>query len=292
MSTLTPERRLRHPSWIRTTAGGGEDYQRVRDTLRGRQLHTVCEEAQCPNRGECWGHGTATFILMGEVCTRRCHFCAVGKGVPEPLDAAEPGNVADAAVALQLDYVVLTSVDRDDLPDQGSGHFARTIELIHERRPGCRTEALIPDFRGDRDCIGRVVRTPVTVLAHNVETVPRLYKPVRPGSVYERSLRVLAQAKEIRPAVLTKSGLMLGIGETNDEVLAVARDLRAHGCDILTLGQYLQPSPRELPVQRYLPPAEFAELKVAAQALGYRHVESGPLVRSSYHAWEAVPTAT
>ena len=291
METLTTSRR-RHPDWIRSVVAGGETYRQVRDTLRGRKLHTVCEEAQCPNRGECWSHGAATFILMGEVCTRRCHFCAVGKGVPQPLDPAEPGAVADAAVALGLTYVVLTSVDRDDLPDQGAGHFARTIELIHERLPGCRTEVLIPDFRGEHDCIARVVRTPVTVLAHNVETVPRLYKPVRPGSVYERSLKVLAQAKEIRPDVLTKSGLMLGLGEYNDEVLAVAGDLRAHGCDILTLGQYLQPSPRELPVQRYLPPAEFAELRVATLKLGFRHVESGPLVRSSYHAWEAVPPGT
>ncbi len=279
----------RHPAWIRSVVAGGEDYRRVRDTLRGRKLHTVCEEAQCPNRGECWGHGTATFILMGEVCTRRCHFCAVGKGKPQPLDAAEPGNVADAAVALKLEYVVLTSVDRDDLPDQGANHFASTIETIRQRLPSCRVEALIPDFRGERDCIARVVNTPLTVLAHNVETVPRLYTTARPGSVYERSLRVLSLAKEIRPGLFTKSGLMLGLGETNDEVLAVAADLRAHGCDILTLGQYLRPSERELPVARYLPPAEFAELREQTMKLGFRHVESGPLVRSSYHAWEQVP---
>ena len=225
---------------------------------------------------------------MGEVCTRRCHFCAVGKGRPEALDPTEPARVAEAVEALKLEYVVLTSVDRDDLPDQGSDHFARTIETIHEKRPACGVEALIPDFLGERDCIARLVNAPLTVLAHNVETVPRLYKPVRPGSDYERSLRVLSQAKEIRPAMLTKSSLMLGLGETHDEVLAVARDLRAHGCDILTLGQYLRPSPNELPVQRFVPPTEFAELREQTLALGFRHVESGPLVRSSYHAWDAV----
>jgi lipoic acid synthetase len=227
-------------------------------------------------------------MLMGEVCTRRCHFCAVGKGKPGPLDPQEPERVAVAVVTLGFRYVVLTSVDRDDLPDQGSTHFAATIEAIHCRRPACGIEALIPDFRGDRDCIERVARTPLRVLAHNVETVPRLYQPVRPGSVYDRSLRVLALAKEIRSDLLTKSGLMLGLGETKDEVLAVARDLRDHGCDILTLGQYLRPSTRELPVQRCLPPSEFAELGAAARALGFRHVESSPLVRSSYHAWEQV----
>ena len=280
--------RARHPGWIRQRAPGGERYVYLRNTLREFKLHTVCEEAQCPNIGECWSHGAATFMLMGDVCTRRCHFCAVGKGKPAPLDPAEPERVATAVEILGLDYVVLTSVDRDDLSDQGSTHFAAAIDAIHQRRLSCGIEALIPDFRGDRDCIARVARTPLRVLAHNVETVPRLYKPVRLGSEYERSLRVLGGAKEIRPDLLTKSGLMLGLGETNDEVLAVARDLRAHGCDILTLGQYLRPSPNELPVQRYLPPSEFAELRDAALAFGFRHVESGPLVRSSYHAWEQV----
>jgi len=276
----------RHPKWIRSVVAGGADFRRVRDTLKGLKLHTVCEEAQCPNRGECWSHGTATFIIMGDICTRRCHFCAVGKGKPAPLDPAEPANVADAVVKLALDYVVLTSVDRDDLPDQGANHFAATVEAIHQRRPRCSVEALIPDFR--REGIEQMVATPLTVLAHNVETVPRLYKPVRPGSVYERSLRLLSLAKDLRPDLLTKSGLMLGLGETNDEVLAVARDLRAHGCDILTLGQYLRPTSRELPVSRYVTPEEFAELKTGAEKLGFRHVESAPLVRSSYHAWEAV----
>jgi lipoic acid synthetase len=287
-TTQTTALRPRIPPWIRSVVPGGADYRHVRDTLGRLRLHTVCEEAKCPNLGECWGHGTATFMIMGEVCTRRCHFCAVGKGAPAALDPAEPGRVAEAVVQLALDYVVVTSVDRDDLPDQGSAHFAGTIDAIHQRRPACRTEALIPDFRGDRECLARMTATLLTVLAHNVETVPRLYKPVRPGSDYERSLDVLAVAKEIRPDLLTKSSLMLGLGETNDEVLAVARDLRAHGCDIFTLGQYLRPSPNESPVQRFVPPEEFAELREQTLALGFRHVESGPLVRSSYHAWAAV----
>lgn len=286
-TTFTPVRE-RKPAWIRSVVGGGEDFRRVRESLKGLKLHTVCEEAQCPNRGECWGHGTATFIIMGDVCTRRCHFCAVGKGKPATLDPLEPERVAEAVEKLNLQYVVVTSVDRDDLPDQGSNHFAATVETIRRRCPKARVEALIPDFRGERDCVARMAESGLTVLAHNVETVPRLYKPVRPGSEYERSLRVLAMAKEIHPEILTKSGMMLGLGETNDEVLAVVRDLRAHGCDILTLGQYLRPSPNELSVQRYVPPSEFAELKTEAMKLGFRHVESGPLVRSSYHAWEAV----
>jgi lipoyl synthase len=287
-ANIQPRPHPRHPDWIRQRPPGGEHYVYLRNVVHEFKLHTVCEEAQCPNIGECWSHGAATFMLMGDVCTRRCHFCAVGKGKPAPLDTAEPERVATAVDILGLNYVVLTSVDRDDLPDQGSTHFAATIEAIHRRRPDCRIEALIPDFRGDHDCIERVAGSPLRVLAHNVETVPRLYKPVRPGSEYDRSLQVLALAKEIRPDFLTKSGLMLGLGETNDEVLAVAGDLRAHRCDILTLGQYLRPSPNELPVQRYLPPAEFAELRNATLALGFRHVESGPLVRSSYHAWEHV----
>jgi len=286
--TTQPAAHRRHPDWIRARAPGGERYTVLRDVLRGHRLHTVCEEAKCPNIGECWSHGAATFMLMGDVCTRRCHFCAVGKGKPAPLDPAEPDRVATAVETLGFDYVVLTSVDRDDLPDQGSAHFAAVVEAIHRRRLSCSIEALIPDFRGERDCIAAVARAPLRVLAHNVETVPRLYKSVRPGSVYERSLQVLTLAKEIRPELLTKSGLMLGLGETNEEVLAVARDLRAHRCDIFTLGQYLRPSPNELPVQRYLPPKEFAELRETALALGFRHIESAPLVRSSYHAWKHV----
>ena len=215
-ATIQSAPRPRHPEWIRQRTPGGERYVYLRKVVREFKLHTVCEEAQCPNIGECWSHGTATFMLMGHVCTRRCHFCAVGKGKPAPLDPAEPGRVAAAVEILGLDYVVLTSVDRDDLPDQGSAHFAGTIEAIHCRRRSCSIEALIPDFRGERDCIARTAHAPLRVLAHNVETVPRLYKPVRPGSVYERSLQVLALAKGIRPELLTKSGLMLGLGETDD----------------------------------------------------------------------------
>ena len=278
----------RHPEWIRWRITGGERYTQLRETSRRLKLHTVCEEAKCPNIGECWSHGTATFMLMGDACTRRCNFCAVGKGKPGYLDANEPEHVAAVVAEMGLDYAVLTSVTRDDLPDQGADHVALTIEAIHRRLPNCKLEMLIPDFRGERLCVERVVNTPLLVLAHNMETVPRLYRQVRPGAAYERSLRVLQMAKEIRPDIITKSGLMLGLGETREELLEVFVDLRDHGCDILTLGQYLQPTPEQLPVFRYVTPQEFAGLKEDALRLGFRHVESGPLVRSSYHAWEHV----
>ncbi|MGA2603780.1 MAG: lipoyl synthase [Verrucomicrobiia bacterium] len=276
------------PGWIRQRVPGGERYAYLKSVVRELNLHTVCEEAKCPNMGECWEHGAATFMLMGDVCTRRCNFCAVAKGKPGYLDAAEPEHVATVVSAMQLDYCVLTSVTRDDLPDQGADHVARTIEAIHQRLPSCKLEMLIPDFRGVAACVERVVKTPLTVLAHNMETVPRLYKQVRPGAVYERSLRVLEMAKEFRPDILTKSGLMLGLGETREELLEVFRDLRQHGCDILTLGQYLRPSAEQLVVTRYVAPQEFATFKDDALQLGFRHVESGPLVRSSYHAWQHV----
>jgi lipoic acid synthetase len=281
-----PRRRL--PEWIRQRVPGGERYTHLKNVLREFKLHTVCEEARCPNMGECWEHGAATFMLMGDVCTRRCNFCAVGKGKPGSLDVAEPEHVATVVGAMQLDYCVLTSVTRDDLPDQGADHIARTIEAIHDRLPSCKLEMLIPDFRGEPACIARVVKTPLTVLAHNMETIPRRYKQVRPGAVYERSLRVLEMAKEFRPDILTKSGLMLGLGERREELLEVFRDLRRHGCDILTLGQYLRPSFEQLTVVRYVTPDEFVEFKEEALRVGFRHVESGPLVRSSYHAWEHV----
>jgi len=225
---------------------------------------------------------------MGDDCTRRSNFCAVDKGKPDLLDPAEPAHVAEVVAAMKLDYCVLTSVTRDDLSDQGADHIARTIETIHARLPDCKLEMLIPDFRGEPACIARVVKTPLAVLAHNMETVPRLYKQVRPGAVYERSLRVLEMAKEFRPDILTKSGLMLGLGETREELLQVFRDLRQHGCDILTLGQYLRPSEDQLTVTRYVTPEEFALFKEDALQQGFRHAESGPLVRSSYHAWEHV----
>ena len=227
-------------------------------------------------------------MLMGDLCTRRCNFCAVDKGKPGHLDSDEPENVAEVITAMGLDYAVLTSVTRDDLPDQGAGHIAATIEAVHRRLPACGLEMLIPDFRGEADSVQRVVTTPLKVLAHNMETVPRLYRQVRPGAVYERSLRVLEMAKEFRPDILTKSGLMLGLGETREELLAVFADLRRYGCDILTLGQYLQPSPEQLPVVAFITPGEFADLRDDALKLGFRHVESGPMVRSSYHAWEHV----
>lgn len=276
------------PPWIRMRVGGGARYTFIKNVAREFNLHTVCEEARCPNLGECWSHGAATFMLMGDVCTRRCHFCSVTQGRPPPLDPDEPQHLAQVVRAMQLDYCVLTSVTRDDLPDQGADHIARTIEAIHAAWPQCRLEMLIPDFRGVRACVERVVRTPLTVLAHNVETVPRLHKPVRNGAIYERSLLVLAMAKEVRPDILTKSGLMLGLGETREELHQVFADLRAVGCDILTMGQYLQPTAAQLPVVSYISPAEFAELREEALRYGFRHVEAGPLVRSSYHAWEHV----
>jgi lipoic acid synthetase len=288
LATVQPTPHRRHPDWIRTRVPGGERYRFLKDTLRQYNLHTVCEEARCPNIGECWNHGAATFMLMGDVCTRHCNFCAVGKGRPGELDAGEPEHVAMVIEALGLDYAVLTSVNRDGLPDQGANHIALTIEAIHQRSPECKIDTLVPDFRGDARCVERVVKTPLTVFAHNIETVPRLYRQVRPGAIYDRSLRVLEMAKEFRPHISTKSGLMVGLGETHDELLQVFAELRSHGCDILTLGQYLQPSPEQLLVFRYVTPQEFAELRDEALALGFRHVESGPLVRSSYHAWQHV----
>ncbi len=280
--------RPRIPAWIRTQAAGGERYLQLKQARQGFRLHTVCEEARCPNIGECWSHGTATFMLMGDVCTRRCNFCSVAKGRPGALDPLEPEHIAEVVAAMGLDYVVLTSVNRDDLPDQGADHIAATIQAVHRRLPACQVEMLIPDFRGEADCIQRVVETPLTVLAHNVETVPRLTKEVRNGAQYHRSLSVLSLAKRFRPDLLTKSGLMLGFGETREELRDVFRDLRRHGCDILTLGQYLQPSPQQLPVRAFVTPREFAELREEALRFGFRHVESGPMVRSSYHAWEHV----
>jgi len=276
----------RHPSWIRTRFANNESYRRLKSILREKGLHTVCEEAECPNIGECWAHGTATFMLLGDTCTRGCTFCAVGKGKPLEVDGNEPEHVAEVVEALGLDYAVLTSVNRDDLPDEGSGHFARTIEAIHRRLPACRIEALVPDFHGRPELIETVARSPLLVYAHNVETVPRLYRRVRPGSDYRQSLRALATARSARQGLITKSSLMLGLGESRAEVLEVMRDLRAHEVDAVTLGQYLKPTADQLDVFRYVTPEEFADLKREAEALGFRHVVSGPMSRSSYHAWE------
>ena len=276
----------RHPSWIRTRFAANENYRRLKSILREKGLHTVCEEAECPNIGECWAHGTATFMLLGDTCTRSCAFCAVGKGKPLEVDLNEPEHVAEVVEALGLDYAVLTSVNRDDLPDEGAGHFARTIEAIRRRLPACRVEALVPDFHGRPELIETVVRSPLLVYAHNVETVPRLYRRVRPGSDYRRSLGALATARRARDDLITKSSIMLGLGESRAEVLEVLRDLRAHGVGAVTLGQYLKPTSDQLDVFRYVTPDEFTDLKREAGALGFEHVVSGPLTRSSYHAWE------
>jgi len=278
----------RHPDWVKVRAPGSPNYLRLKRILRERNLHTVCEEARCPNIGECWSNRTATFLILGDICTRGCRFCAIDKGKPTLLDPEEPRNVALVVKDLGLAHIVVTSVNRDDLPDGGSAHFAKTVFWIKLLNPGIRVEVLIPDFKGDSRALETVVRSGIHILNHNMETVPRLYKKVRPGSVYQRSLDVLKAAKSIRSDVLTKSGLMLGVGETLDEVMATLRDLRDAGCDIVTLGQYLQPSKDQLAVERYLPPDEFQQLKVEADKLGFRHVESGPLVRSSYHAWSHV----
>ncbi len=283
------EVRRRHPEWLKVRAPAGEGFFATRAIVQEHRLHTVCEEARCPNIGECWGHGTATFMLLGDRCTRNCGFCAVAHGRGAPPDPEEPRRVAEAARALRLQHVVVTSVNRDDLPDGGASHFAATAVALRDVVPACRVEVLVPDFQGMQTAGDAVVDAPIDIFNHNTETVPRLYRRVRAGARYERSLSLLRRAKERRPALLTKSGLMLGLGEERAEIVAVLQDLRAAGCDILTLGQYLQPSPAHLPIIRYVPPAEFAELRVAALALGFRHVEAGPLVRSSYHAWAHVP---
>jgi lipoyl synthase len=278
----------RHPEWIRVRAPSGEAFFETKRLVKELRLHTVCEEAHCPNVGECWHHKTATFMLLGDVCTRNCSFCAVAHGRPIEVDPEEPERVAEGVVRLGLRHVVVTSVDRDDLPDGGAGHFARTARAIRDRLPECTVEMLVPDFKGDLAAVDTVVDSPVDILNHNTETVPRLYKRVRPGARYDRSLGLLRHAKQRRPSLVTKTGLMLGVGEEHDELRAVFADLAAVGCNILTLGQYLRPSASQLPVERYVPPAEFAALRDEALGLGFRHVESGPLVRSSYHAWQHV----
>jgi lipoic acid synthetase len=275
------------PKWLRAPAPAGENYRDLKGLIGRLRLHTVCESAACPNVGECWNHRTATFMILGNVCTRRCGFCAVEKGAPLPVDYDEPNRVAEAVATLRLRFAVVTSVDRDDREDGGAELFALTIRAIRGRVPGCGVEVLTPDFQGSRAAVETVLGAAPDVFNHNTETVPRLYRQVRPGARYERSLQVLAWAREIAPSTPAKSGLMLGLGETAAEVLAVMRDLRASGVRILTLGQYLSPSPRHLPIVRYVAPEEFAELRRAGYEMGYSHVESGPLVRSSYHASQA-----
>jgi lipoic acid synthetase len=272
------------PAWLRAPAPVGENYRELKELIGRLRLHTVCESAACPNVGECWNHRTATFMILGNVCTRRCGFCAVQKGAPLPVDLDEPRRVAEAAAAMGLRFAVVTSVNRDDRKDGGALLFAMVIRAIRERIPGCGVEVLVPDFQGNLEAVETVIEAAPEVFNHNTETVPRLYRQVRLGARYERSLGVLAHAKKLAPATPVKSGLMLGLGETTDEVLGVMRDLRASGVDILTLGQYLRPSPKHLPILRYVPPAEFDGLRSEGYGMGFAHVEAGPLVRSSYHA--------
>jgi len=274
------------PEWLKVRAPGSENYHRLKGLMRGLGLHTVCEEANCPNIGECWHHGTATFMILGSTCTRSCGYCNVTHGAPLPPDEQEPIKVASAIHALALSYVVVTSVDRDDLPDFGASHFARTIGETRARIPNCRLEVLIPDFQGDENALHTVLDAGPDVLNHNIETVPRLYRIARPGGRYQRALDVLRRSREIAQAIPTKSGLMVGLGEEWDEVVETLQDLRTAGVNIVTIGQYLRPSLANLPMARYYTPAEFAELKRIGLELGFGHVESGPLVRSSYHAHE------
>ncbi|ACL73771.1 lipoyl synthase [Thioalkalivibrio sulfidiphilus] len=279
------EKPLRKPAWIRARTHGSPEVQRLKRVLREQRLHTVCEEASCPNLGECFGHGTATFMIMGDICTRRCPFCDVAHGRPEPLDAEEPENLARTIAAMGLRYVVITSVDRDDLRDGGARHFVDCIRTTRAHSPDIRIEILVPDFRGRMDVALAILNeAPPDVFNHNLETVPRLYREARPGSDYDWSLDLIQRFKETHPQVPTKSGLMLGLGEEMHEVEAVMRDLRDHGCDMLTLGQYLQPSLHHLPVKRYVTPEEFDRLAEIGYAMGFSQVASGPMVRSSYHA--------
>ncbi len=284
ISAVSPKALLRLPEHCRSEARPGPAVATMKRMLRARGLHSVCEEARCPNLADCFGRGTVTFMLLGDVCTRACRFCHVATGLGRPVDADEPRQVAEAARERGLRHVVLTSVNRDDLPDQGSEQFARTIAAVRALAPRATVEVLTPDFRGDEPCIDRVIDARPDVYNHTLETIPRLYRSVRIGARYERSLALLARVKQRRPDRLTKSGLMLGLGETRDELVAVLRDLRASEVDCLTLGQNLRPTLRHLPVERYLEPLEFAELRETARALGFRHVESGPLVRSSFRA--------
>ncbi len=283
---LGPPVRKPKPEWLKAPAPLGENYRNLKTLARSLGLHTVCESAQCPNIGECWNHRTATFMLLGDICTRRCGFCAVPKGRPQPIDRDEPRRVAEAVATLGLRHAVVTSVNRDDDNLGGARIFADTIREIRRVAPGCSVEVLIPDFQGDDEALGIVLDARPEILNHNTETVPRLYPSVRSGARYERSLRLLGKVKRIAPGSFSKSGVMAGLGETMEELVAVFRDLAAQQVDILTVGQYLRPSKNHLPVARFYTPHEFAQLKAEAMAMGFRHVESGPLVRSSYHAHE------
>jgi lipoyl synthase len=277
----------RKPGWLKVPARGGRNYRRLKELMRSRSLHTVCEEAGCPNIGECWEAGTATFMILGDVCTRACKYCAVAHGMPTELDEDEPRRVAETVAAMDLEHAVITSVNRDELPDGGAGIYAETIRRIREAVPGCSVEVLIPDFKGDEDALRTVVEARPAILGHNLETVERLHPEVRPGGRYWRSISFLGAAKRMDPAMLTKTGIILGMGEEPEELRQAMADLREAGVDILTYGQYLRPSPDHIPVARWVAPGEFAEWKrIGEEEHGFRHVESGPLVRSSYHAKE------
>jgi len=281
---VTISNRPERPKWLRAPAPVGQNYRELKELVTRLNLHTVCESAACPNVGECWNRRTATFMILGNVCTRRCGFCAVQKGAPLTVDYDEPRRVAEACATLGLRYAVITSVNRDDRKDGGAELFALTIEAIREQIPDCKIEVLVPDFQGSHQAMETVMNAAPDVLNHNTETVPRLYRQVRLGAQYKRSLNMLHYAKSVRPYIPTKSGLMLGLGETEDEVLQVMHDLRDQDVDILTLGQYLRPSQRHLPIMRYVPIQEFEQFKQRGLAMGFAHVEAGPLVRSSYHA--------
>ena len=282
--------RPRLPSWIKAKFPGGPNYLRLKALLRDEGLHTVCEEARCPNIGECWEAGTATFMVLGDTCTRACRYCAVKTGRPTVLDLGEPDRVARAIQKMGLRHAVITSVDRDDLPDGGAAIFAATIRRTRALVPGCSIEVLIPDFKGAEEPLAAIMEARPDILNHNTETVPRLYRKVRPGGRYAWAMELLARAKRMAPDGITKSGVMVGLGETQEELLRVMDDLRAAGCDVLTIGQYLRPGPAYVPVDRFWTPEEFATLKTEGLARGFAHVESGPLVRSSYHAEQQVPT--
>jgi lipoic acid synthetase len=285
--SLTPVRaREPKPAWLKVRAPGSPNYLRLKGLMRDLGLHTVCEEARCPNIGECWNHGTATFMILGDVCTRACAYCAVAHGRPAPVDRDEPGRVANAVAALGLNYVVVTSVDRDDLQDGGASAFADTITRTRARSPGCRIEVLIPDFQGDEAALRTVLDARPDVLNHNTETVPRLYRMARSGGRYPRTLELLDRARRYAPSIPTKTGLMVGLGEEWQELVATFENLRRVGCQILTIGQYLRPTEAHAPMTRYYHPDEFRDLKAIALDLGFVHVDSGPLVRSSYHASE------
>lgn len=287
MATIT---RSPRPDWLKVRLPTGDDYFRLKGIMRDKGLHTVCEEARCPNVAECWGQGTATFMILGDVCTRSCGFCAVKTGLPQFLDQDEPERVADAVEAMDLTHAVITSVNRDELPDGGAEIFARTIEAVRDRMPKTSIEVLIPDFKGSRSSLETVLGARPEILNHNVETVPRLYRHVRPGASFAQSVELLRRVKEIRTDIVSKTGVMLGLGESLDEVEAVMRELVDEaGVDVFTIGQYLQPTKEHLPVERFVHPDEFKELAERGSAIGFRHVESGPLVRSSYHAANQIP---